>query len=254
MAVKPLDWIGWRRARERMPEIWRHREYRVAEADQAMVNSLRRGNVHFRGTAWGYRERSLTRQPLALRDIVAGLLSLPHLSLFAAEAEYESTEWVSVLFGDRMMGPRTIKKIAWLDNAELAWDEFRDDLIRFELPAGVKPKGARKQRQGTARRGHKYKQGAAAEPSTAWRATTEADAAERQGTAPKARRNRIPRDPKDIDRIAEGVRMVQNGTFTANKAAEVIAARDMGMGHSKDAMQDRLARGIRDKLKSLKSP
>jgi hypothetical protein len=77
-----------------------------------------------------------------------------------------------------------------------------------------------------------------------------AAATERQGTEPKARRQRRHRDPKDVDRIAEGMRMVQGGEFTANKAATVIAARDEGQGHSKDAMRDRIARGIRDKLNS----
>jgi hypothetical protein len=149
MAVEPLDWVTWREARDRMEEIWDGWGYRLAEADQAMVNSLRRGNVSFRGKAWGYREHSLTRHPLALRDVVAGLLSLRvYPSLFAAEAEYEATEWHSVpaLGGGNQMRPMTVKKIAWLDNPELARDEFRDDLIRFELPAGVKPKGAPRQR------------------------------------------------------------------------------------------------------------
>jgi hypothetical protein len=35
--------------------------------------------------------------------------------------------------------PIALKKHAELVGVELAWEEFRDDLIRFELPAGATP-------------------------------------------------------------------------------------------------------------------
>jgi hypothetical protein len=104
MAVKPLDWISWREARDRMPEIWDGWRYQLAHAVRAMVNALRRGHVPHRGEAWTPGSR-YTRQPIALRDVVAGLLSLRLLSSFTAEAEYEATEWRSVLVRHRRCRP-----------------------------------------------------------------------------------------------------------------------------------------------------
>jgi hypothetical protein len=145
MAVKPLDWVSWREARDRMPEIWDKWHFEPAHADQAMVNSLRRGNVPCRGKA--SLPRGLSRQPIALRDVLTGLLSLrnPWLPLsFGEAAEYEATEWRSVLaIGGHQAQPMTVKNIAMLEGVELAWGEFRDDLIRRELPAGVTPNDRR---------------------------------------------------------------------------------------------------------------
>jgi hypothetical protein len=41
--------------------------------------------------------------------------------------------------GGNQAQPITVRRTATLDGPELAWDEYRDDLIRFELPAGAKP-------------------------------------------------------------------------------------------------------------------
>jgi hypothetical protein len=141
MTVKPLDWITWQKARCRMPEIWDGWRYRLAHADEAMVNSLRRGNVPYRGGA--YEPGSWRTKPIALRDVVVGLLALRNprfATSFAEEAEYEAAEWGSVLsLGGYRTQPITVKKTAAIVNVELAWDEFRYDLIRYELPVGVKP-------------------------------------------------------------------------------------------------------------------
>jgi hypothetical protein len=149
MTVKPLNWVSWREARDRMREIWDGWCYQPAHADRAMVNTLRRGHVPHRGEAWTSGSR-YTRQPIALRDVVAGLLSL---SLFTEEVEYEATEWGSVLaLGGYQAQPMTVKRTATLNGAELAWDEFRTDLIRFELPAGTEPARPRGPEPGKLRR------------------------------------------------------------------------------------------------------
>lgn len=138
MAAEPLDWITWWEARDRMPEICDEWRYLSSHADQAMANSLRRGDVPYRGTAY----KPGRTKPIDLRDVVAGLLSLrTHPSLFAYEAEYEATEWqtVPMPFGGWQQRPVRVKRTAILDNAELAWDEFRDDLIQRELPRGATP-------------------------------------------------------------------------------------------------------------------
>jgi hypothetical protein len=139
MAAEPFNWVSWQEARHRMPEIWDGWHYFLS-ADHAMVSSLRRGNVPCRGEAYGLG--LWPTKPISLREVVAGLLSLrSSWSLFAHEAEYETTEWRTVLtIGGYQGQPTKVKKTATLDKVELAWDEFRDDLIRYELPAGVKPK------------------------------------------------------------------------------------------------------------------
>jgi hypothetical protein len=142
MAVKPLNWISWREARDRMPQIWDGWRYQPAHADQAMVKSLRRGKVPYRGKA--FEPGSYRTNPIALQNVVAGLLSLrnpPFAASFAQAAEYETTEWGLALGGGTR--PFTAKKTAELDGVELAWTEFRDDLIRFELPAGMIPSRSR---------------------------------------------------------------------------------------------------------------
>ena len=71
-----------------------------------------------------------------LRDVVAGLLNLQTYPS-PIRAEYE-TEVLSHMPG----WPPTkhkLKLTAVVFGAELAWDELRNDLIHFELPAGVRP-------------------------------------------------------------------------------------------------------------------
>jgi hypothetical protein len=143
MVVRPLAWVSWSVARFRMPEIWGGWSYLSDRADKAMVNSLRRGNVPYRGEA---RELG-SPWPVLLNEVVAGLLSLGAGSL----AEYEKTEWTAGVAIGRLplhTPPRPIARKATADvsGAELAWEEFRDDLIRFELPAGTMPKPMQRQK------------------------------------------------------------------------------------------------------------
>jgi hypothetical protein len=154
MSVKPLNWISWHKARCRMPEIWDGWHFQLTHADKAMVNSLRRGYVPYRGKAWTLGSR-YTRQPIALRDVVAGLLTVRNATfvevadpMFLEVADYEATEWGSVLaLGGYQSQPMTVNKTAQLDDVELGWDEFRDHLVRFELPASVTPKAALRRRR-----------------------------------------------------------------------------------------------------------
>jgi hypothetical protein len=83
MAVKPYKWVSWSEARSRMPEIWSGWSYNHYHANKAMVNSLRRGNVPFRGKAYELG----SPWSIPLKDVVAGLLSQTVGSL----AEYEKT-------------------------------------------------------------------------------------------------------------------------------------------------------------------
>jgi hypothetical protein len=137
MPVEPLNWISWLVARQRMPEIWDGWRYQQEHADQAMVNSLHRGNVPYRGRA--YEPRSSRTRQIALHDVVAGLLALRDPRFFylpfAEEAEYKAIEWGLPL--GNYQRQITVKRTAELVGVELAWDQFHDDLIRFELPAGV---------------------------------------------------------------------------------------------------------------------
>jgi hypothetical protein len=135
MAAKPLDWVSWSDARWRMPEIWSGWQWNSEHADRAMVNSLRRGNVPYRGEAHRVGE-AWSKVPLS--DVVAGLLSVTVGRL----AEYEQASMSSGFQLGRFQTPPrpvTHKRTVELFGAELDWDAFRDDLIRFELPAGVKP-------------------------------------------------------------------------------------------------------------------
>jgi hypothetical protein len=114
-----------------MPEIWDGWRTITDHADRAMVNSLRRGNVPLRGEA----QEVGSFRSVPLQEVAAGLLSAT-----GNFAEYEKTVQSR---GFRRMpfeaGSVTFHKSAWLFSAELAWEAFRDDLIRFELPAGVTP-------------------------------------------------------------------------------------------------------------------
>jgi hypothetical protein len=161
MTVEPHDWISWSDARLRMLEIWDGWRYRLADPDQALVNSLRRGTVScrlspnnpragayedsglvpFLGPLWGKR--------IDLRDVVAGLLTLRTFES-PIRAEYE-TEGLSHPPG---WAPRkwTQKQAAVVWGAELAWDELRDDLISFELPAGERPNRPKLHRTAARRR------------------------------------------------------------------------------------------------------
>jgi hypothetical protein len=101
-------------------------------ADTAMVNSLRRGNVPVRGKAC---DRHLFGHTLPLSEVVAGLLSVD-LILGTAECEL-----IQVTRGIRTgtVSTRSQKRYFNLIDPELAWEEFRADLIRYEMRAGDMP-------------------------------------------------------------------------------------------------------------------
>jgi hypothetical protein len=139
-------WDGWR---------WpTHREH----ADQAMVNSIRRGNVSCRLGAYlragAYEQGSSIfgwwlNPKIPLQTVIAGLLKLHFGSPLLREpirAEYETTdEGSSIRYGGPPVipgwpaRPVTTRRIAVLNGAELAFDQFREDLILYELPAGAQP-------------------------------------------------------------------------------------------------------------------
>jgi hypothetical protein len=153
VAIKPFQWISWREARHQMPEIWDEWRYQTARADNAMVNSLRRGKVPCRLDpdnlrAGAYEDRGSvvwwSGEKVDLRNIVAGLLRLDFGS--PMRGEFDTTEWGSVLaLGGYQNQPIALKKTAVLVGAELTWEQFHDDLICFELPAGAR---ARQNRRG----------------------------------------------------------------------------------------------------------
>ena len=155
MAVKPFDWISWSEGRRRMPDIWDGWRFQTSHADKAMVSSLRRGNVPFRGEAHEPLfpdlpiVRPRTDRPLALPEVAAGLLVLQFSLHQLTLAEYEATEVGSVLvLGGITPAPVRVRRTAVLSREELAWEQFRDDLIRFELPRGATPSGSRRKGKG----------------------------------------------------------------------------------------------------------
>jgi hypothetical protein len=138
LTVTPYTWIPWSEARSRMPEVWSGWRLDGYHADRAMVNSLRRGKVPYRGGAEILNFPFLNR-PVRLQDVVVGLLNL---NLLLKEAEYEQADISPGFLVGRFVNPprpMTQKRVAWLIDAELAWEEFRDDLIRFELPRDATP-------------------------------------------------------------------------------------------------------------------
>jgi hypothetical protein len=158
MAVKPLDWLGWRQARARMGEIWDGwaGRYRREARDRAMIASLRRGKVPYRGEA---HEPGWRNYPVGLRVVLAGLVSLPddlyYPYLVTNVVEYQVSELVSVSSTADLLPPlpgpaigfqgpslRTFTRKAELVGFELALGAFYDDLVRYGLPAGAEPKPA----------------------------------------------------------------------------------------------------------------
>jgi hypothetical protein len=132
-----------------MPEIWSGWSYQIERADRAMVSSLRRGAVPCRGDAYEQLfpdlpiVRPRTDKPIALQAVIAGLLVL-RIPVIESDgqatlAEYEATEteFVFVPFGGMAPAPVKKKRTAVLVGEELAWDALREDLIRFELQAGL---------------------------------------------------------------------------------------------------------------------
>jgi hypothetical protein len=116
-----------------MSEVWDGWRTIPDHAARAFVNVLRRGHVPVRGEAMD-RE---TLRPVRFEDVAAGLLSVA-----AGFAEYEAAALSpGYRLGSFEHPPQQIAAMKTVDlvGAELAWEEFRDDLIRFELPAGVTP-------------------------------------------------------------------------------------------------------------------
>jgi hypothetical protein len=163
MAVEPLDWIGWREARAKMGEIWDGwaGAGRWEARDRAMIASLRRGTVPFRGEAC---EPGLRSYPVDLRVVLAGLVSLPddryYPYLLSDVVEYRVSELVSFSGTADLLPPlpgpaigfqgpslRTFTRKAELVGFELALGAFYDDLVRYGLPAGAEPERAPGQRR-----------------------------------------------------------------------------------------------------------
>jgi hypothetical protein len=132
MAVKPLNWTSWREARDRMPEIWDGWRFQLKHADEAMVNALRRGHVSCRGPDGVENGGSRVR----LADI---LPALKGISLSSQMAGVRYTKPVSALCTIGYLQPTLVESeseaTARFPTPELAWDEFRAELIRFGLPA-----------------------------------------------------------------------------------------------------------------------
>lgn len=103
-----------------------------------MVNSLRRLDPRFyRGDARPAEASS----SVVLKDVVAGLVEvIGDMARYGPPgcipSDYSGAKGA---YGD-ITGH--VAKTAMLNGAELDWDAFRDDLIRFELPAGVQPQVA----------------------------------------------------------------------------------------------------------------
>jgi hypothetical protein len=163
MAVKPLDWIGWREARAKMGEIWDGwaGAGRWEARDRAMIASLRRGKVPYRGEA---HEPGWRNYPVDLRVVLAGLVSLPddryYPYLVTNVVEYQVSELVSFSSTADLLPPlpgpapgfqgpslRTFTRKAELVGFELALGAFYDDLVRYGLPAGAEPKRAPRSRR-----------------------------------------------------------------------------------------------------------
>jgi hypothetical protein len=147
LAVTPYTWVSWAEARRRMPDIW-HFWLIDREANASMVKVLRRGRVECRGpdgVADGYRVR--------LHDI---LPALQEISLTSQTARVRYAKRVSTLHTVGYLQPTLVESeseaIAEFRAPELVWEQFRDGLIRFELPTGMQPTGnARSQQRGAYR-------------------------------------------------------------------------------------------------------
>ena len=134
MFVRSYNWATWLDARSRMPEIWSGWKDDHDHAHRAMTNSLRRGKVPVRGFA---RVEDSYGRPVEIQatSIAPYLVGITESRL----CEYEVTRRFS---GRKMNSPpsivTTIERLP-IEGFELAWDEFRADLIRWELPIGAVP-------------------------------------------------------------------------------------------------------------------
>lgn len=159
MTAKPLDWFSWWNARLRMSEIWKAWAHDYDAANQAMIRALRSGEVHYRGSA----VKSDGFTPVPFEDVIATMQELFFLGPDEVTAQYEITatnfhvsDFGRELGFSSVIRPLTSKsrQTARIWNPELAWTEFRDYLIRCELPAGATPDdaaAARSQRRGPSR-------------------------------------------------------------------------------------------------------
>jgi hypothetical protein len=135
VAVKPFDWISWWEARARMPSIWAGWHTDRPHADQAMVNALRRGQVHSRGPdGAAHRHRFQLIGALETVQSISLTGSTTALVTFVACYEFPSISDPAII------ASRPIQVTAEFVNPELVWDEFRNELIRFELPAEATPR------------------------------------------------------------------------------------------------------------------
>jgi len=147
MAAKPLDWKSWWDARSKITELWPGWSWSSSLGDQAMVNALQGGQVHYRAA----RAYDLVHswESVPLRDVIS---TLQKLTIFTDEAiaEYETATVTTTTFGGGLVltsqqHTRKTEKTARIVRPELVLSEFCDYLIQFELPAGVTlPTGSRR--------------------------------------------------------------------------------------------------------------
>src|SRR5262245_24051890 len=152
VAVERVTWISWPEGWSRMPEIWEGWAWNAEHRQKAFVNVLRLRNVNYRGKAreiafYGIPrldpmvELGLRPDPTPLDRVVAGLLRVS-FSSFYAEAEYQRDKWSAPpSFPSQRLPFSSVRVVetakADVSEAELAWEELRDALYRYEVPDGA---------------------------------------------------------------------------------------------------------------------
>jgi len=141
MAAKPFNWISWWEARQRMPEVWNLWAILPDRADRAMINALRRGRVPYRGAdGWSYSWSYSPSRPVRLEQVVP---ALSKILLYGSSGEARLTYERAVVHHGPVgpYPPHVVEVNVEFPNPQLAWDEFRDDLIQFEVEvlAGATP-------------------------------------------------------------------------------------------------------------------
>jgi hypothetical protein len=152
MANERVTWVSWPVARSRMREICSYWSWDSCHADNAFVNALRLRGVSYRGKACEIdpvfgspiaTEFSIGRSANTdrIEVIVAGLLAI---SRDGSRVEYERERWASHPAIGRLplrtaLQPVVETAVADVSTAELAWEEFRSALKKYELPQGATP-------------------------------------------------------------------------------------------------------------------
>jgi hypothetical protein len=138
MPTKLLDPISWRDALREIRGEWRWDRERAIEA---MVTSLQGGLVSYRGAA--YRADWESRKPkrVALREVVAGMLTVQDRN-FPILVKYRPAGFTWINDPRRILPVRLLRpaRTVELSGAVLSRVELRNELIRrYGLPAGAQP-------------------------------------------------------------------------------------------------------------------